>query len=249
MQVCQRGLQTLCFDLWLNRMNDLRRLAFREQRLAIRLESCHVYTLRGVSGWVCSAEILWENREVTPRLMARVECQVEIRCRTMRRSPSLWWKMSSCLQLERPHRAGWTHFHSAFFHTNHTLHEYPLYCMCCILLSEDSHFIPFFELYCEKSCSLDYGYGVNNNWIQVSLCALLASNSVSPPHKKIASGFQLHSQSAPQSYAPVTGGGMPVEGWKPGVPLKKFLGKSDSGPDLFGMSHGYSFYRACIALD
>lgn len=55
MQVSQRGLQTLCFDLWLNRMNDLRRLAFREQRLAIRLESCHVYTLRGVSGWVCSA--------------------------------------------------------------------------------------------------------------------------------------------------------------------------------------------------
>lgn len=183
MQVSQRGLQTLCFDLWLNRMNDLRRLAFREERLAIRLESCHVYTLRGVSGWVCSAEILWENREVTPRLMARVKCQVEIHCRTMRRSPSLWWKMSSCLQLERPHSAGWTHFHSAFFHTNHTLHEYPLYYMCCILLSEDSHFIPFFELYCEKGCSLDYGYGVNNNWIQVSLCALLASNSVSPPQK------------------------------------------------------------------
>lgn len=66
MQVSKRGLQTLCFDLWLNRINDLRRLAFREQRLAIRPESCHVYTLRGVSGWVCSAEILWENREVHP---------------------------------------------------------------------------------------------------------------------------------------------------------------------------------------
>lgn len=34
---------------------------------------------------------------------------------------------------------------------------------------------------------------------------------------------------------------MPVEGPKPGVQLKKFLGKSNSGPDLFGMSHGYSF--------
>lgn len=40
-----------------------------------------------------------------------------------------------------------------------------------------------------------------------------------------------------------------MEGQKPSVPLKKSLGKSDSGPDLFGMSHGYSFYRVGIALD
>lgn len=59
------GLQRLCFDLWLNRMNDLRRTAFREDCLAIRLESSDVYALRGVSGWVCAAEILWEKGRYT----------------------------------------------------------------------------------------------------------------------------------------------------------------------------------------
>ncbi len=49
---------------------------------AISLESCDVYALRGASGWERSAEILWENgRYISPCLMAKVECQVQIRCK------------------------------------------------------------------------------------------------------------------------------------------------------------------------
>lgn len=136
--------QTLCFDLWLNRMNDLRRLAFREQRLAIRPESCHVYTLRGVSGWVCSAEILWENREVHPASWPElnVKCRYAAeQCGGHRVSdekcpPVCSWSGPT----ELPEHISIL----LFFHTNHTLHEYPLYCMYCILLSKDSHFIPYF---------------------------------------------------------------------------------------------------------
>lgn len=40
-----------------------------------------------------------------------------------------------------------------------------------------------------------------------------------------------------------------MEGRKPGVPLKRFLGKSASGSDLFGTSNGYSFHRISIALN
>lgn len=110
--------------------------------------------------------------------------------------------------------------------------------------------VPYLKLYYKKGCSPDYGCAVNNNWIQVSLCALLASNSVSPPPTKKASGFQLHSKSGPRTRAPVTGGGMPVEGRKPGVPLKRLVGKSAAGWDLFGTwSRGYSFRRISIVLN
>lgn len=70
-----------------------------------------------------------------------------------------------------------------------------------------------------------------------------------PPPTEKASGFQLHSKSGPRTCAPVTGGGMPVEGRKPGVPLKRLAGKSASGSDLFGTSHGYSVHRISTALN
>ncbi len=60
------GLQKLCSDLWLNRMNDLWRTASPEKDCwAIRLESHDVYVLRGASGWECLAGILRENGRYT----------------------------------------------------------------------------------------------------------------------------------------------------------------------------------------
>lgn len=73
---------------------------------------------------------------------------------------------------------------------------------------------------------------MNKNWSRVSLCALLGSNRVSPAERVL--GFQLRSQSGPRSRGPVTGCGMHVEGQKPGVPFKKYMGETHSGSDLFG---------------
>lgn len=126
-------------------MNDL-----LEDGLSVKVCSyqpgiCHCLFFEGC--------VRMREREVPPCLTATAECQVWIRCRTMRQQLMKNVLLSAAAA---PNTTFTLHFHSVFLSrltTESAFYQQRTLTSC-----------HYFWLYSERGCSLDYGYIANNNW-------------------------------------------------------------------------------------
>lgn len=86
----------------------------------------------------------------TPCLMARVKCQVQNNVAVTRFLMKNVLLSAAGAPTELPRLIS----SPLSFHTHYTLHQEPLHSMECVLLSEDSHLVPYFNFITRKGVLL-----------------------------------------------------------------------------------------------